>query len=243
MTPEVSGKGGMPIQRRDRRTFVRPLWALALGLFLLASAITPERADARPSHQIYCIRGVFNVFSLGMDDICDKLRKMGLSASVHNHVVWASIADEAAANYKSGKARSIILIGHSAGASAVADIAARLGELGVPVKLAIELDCLWGTTASGHVEQFLNYYVADGAGKLAVKGPKFRGTLRNISLSKKYPDIGHLNIDKNSQVHSMVITHVRQALATQPASPAPPSTPSPPAAGTTGASAGKAATQ
>ena len=229
MTPEFFGnRGGRPI---------RPLWAVVLGLFLLASAITPERADAasRPSHHIYCIRGVFNVFSLGMDELCDKLRKLGMNASVHNHMVWGSIADEAAANYKSGKARNIIVIGHSAGASAVADITARLGEVGVPVKLAVELDCLWGTTASGQVEQFLNYYVADGAGKLVVKGPKFRGMLRNISLSKNYPDIGHLNIDKNPRVHSLVIGHIRQALASSPAQP--PTPPSPPAAGTTGASA------
>ena len=240
MRPEIPRNCGMLVQRQLQRTFVRPLWALSLGLFLLASAMAPERAEARPSHHVYCIRGVLNVFSLGMDDICQKLSKMGLSASVHNHVVWSSLADEAAAKYKSGKARSIVLIGHSAGAAAVADIASRLGELGVPVKLAIELDCLWATTASGQVEQFLNYYVADGAGKLVAKGPKFRGTLRNISLSKKIPDLGHFSIDKNPKVQSMVIGHVRQALAS---SPAQPSTPSPPAAGTTGASAGKSATQ
>lgn len=59
---------------------------------------------------------------------------------MHNHLAWALVANEAAAEYKSGKARTIILVGHSAGADAIVHIAAQLGQEGIPVKMVIGLD-------------------------------------------------------------------------------------------------------
>ena len=213
MTSAVCGNREALVQQA-RRLGGRWLWTLALAGLLLVSTLGPERvaAASKPNHHIYCIRGVFNVFSLGMDEICSKASKMGLSTSVHNHAGWAGIATEAAENYKAGRIRNIILIGHSAGAGAVADITARLGEIGIPVKLAVELDCIWATTASGRVEQFINYYVATGAGKPVTKGPRFSGALRNIDLSKDQK-IGHMNIDKDPTVQAKVLGHIRQALA------------------------------
>ena len=43
------------------------------------------------------------------------------------------------------------------------------------------------------------------------KGPRFKGTLRNIDI-KDYPDIGHLNIDKLPIVHEKLISQIRQAI-------------------------------
>jgi hypothetical protein len=180
-----------------------------------------DRAPARDAdHHVYCIRGLLNVLSLGMDEICDRLTKMGFSASTHNHAVWSSLAAEAAENYKSGRKRTIILVGHSYGADAVASITQQLGTVGVPVKLAVGLDCLWETTAFGRVDRFINLYVP-GSGKRVNKGAGFKGSLQNIDVSKS--EVGHLSIHKDPGIQARVIQYVRQAMAR----PAPQQAPSP----------------
>jgi hypothetical protein len=201
---------------------------LMAALLLLTAVGVPLSAPAAPhppngphpaamrngpggSH-VYCIRGLLNVFSLGMDELCSELSRLGITASVYNHLAWAAIVDEAAAEYRAGRVRNIILVGHSLGATAVADITERLGELGVPVKLAIELDSTLGTTASGQVSQFVNYYISNGAGRPVARGANFKGTLQNIDVSKD-PNIGHLNIDKNPGLHAQIIAQARRAVA------------------------------
>ena len=99
-----------------------------------------------------------------MDEIAAKLRQQGISASVHNHLAWASIADDAAAEYKSGRVKTIVLVGHSSGATCLPDIVARLDRQGVPVKLAIGLDSVFHTSLAGRVGRYINFYVANGAG-------------------------------------------------------------------------------
>ena len=75
---------------------------------------------------VYLLRGVLNIFSLGLDDIADKLRAQGIPVTVINYLGWSSLADEVAADYKSGRVRTIILVGHSSGATALPDMVARL---------------------------------------------------------------------------------------------------------------------
>ena len=169
-------------------------------------------ATSAPSHRIYCIRGVLNVFSQGIDDLCGKLRDEGLTVTVRNHLFWPSLAEEAAADYRSGRARTIILVGHSAGAAAVTRMSNSLGRQGIPVRLGVELDPVWTTTASGQVDMLVTYYVGDGAGVPVRRGPAFEGTLTNIDVSS-YPGMGHLTIDKYPLIHEAVFALIRQALA------------------------------
>ncbi len=181
---------------------------LLLALTLGASA---QGTSARGGVHVYLVRGLMNVFSLGMDEIASKLQAQGIHATVHNHMVWSSLADEAAAEYKSGKTRTIILVGHSAGAAAIASMATRLGQLGVPVKLAISLDPVTRQTVSGHVGRYVNYYVGNGAGEPVSKGSKFSGSLQNVDV-KSNPNLGHFNIDKDQALQQKVIRAIRAAL-------------------------------
>lgn len=220
----------------DRRPVVSR-WGFALAVAMSIWAVSADRAEARevrPGHHIYCIRGLLNVFSLGMDEICDKLSKMGYSASTHNHAVWSSLASEAADDYKAGRKRTIILVGHSYGADAITSITQQLGTVGVPVKLAVALDCLWDFTANGRVDRFINIYVA-GSGKPVTKGANFKGSLQNIDVSKL--QLGHLSIHQDPKMQARVIQYVRQALA----GPAPQQTPAPAASSPAAASDGRTA--
>lgn len=191
------------------------LLAMALSLFLLVhttnAGAAQTAAPAKAYDHVYLLRGAFNIFSLGMDEIADRLQRRGVRTTVANYLSWESLADEAIAEYKSGQARAIILVGHSSGASAVAEMAARLGQHGVPVKLAIGLDPTSRMVASGHVDRYINYYIADGMGLAVVRGKQFTGVLQNIDVEKN-PALNHFNIDKNRALQDRVVSEIRAAL-------------------------------
>jgi hypothetical protein len=206
--------GGLPPQRGWYS-----LQAAALSLLMLAFSIGVSLAQVssspKPRDHVYLLRGFANVFSLGMDQIATKLQHQGVDTTVANYVSWPTLAEEAAVEYKSGRVRTIILVGHSSGAVAVTSMATRLSELGVPVKLAIGLDPTSHMVASGHVDRYVNYYIANGFGDPVDKGSQFSGVLQNVDL-ERMPGVGHFNIEKDRAVQGMVIRDIQAALANSP---------------------------
>ena len=190
---------------------------LSLALLGLSIGISNAQTTttAQPGDHVYLLRGFANVFSLGMDQIATRLKHQGIDTTVDNYLSWPTLAEEAAAEYKSRRVRTIVLVGHSSGAVAVTSMATRLSELGVPVKLAIGLDPTSRMTASGHVDRYVNYYIANGMGDPVDKGPQFSGVLQNIDL-EHMSDVSHFNIDKDGAVQSMVIRDIQAALASSP---------------------------
>jgi hypothetical protein len=94
-------------------------------------------------------------------------------------------------------------------------MATRLSELGVPVKLAIGLDPTSHVAVSGHVDRYINYYIANGFGDPVEKGPQFSGVLQNVDL-EHMPGVGHFNIEKNTVMQGKVLGDIQAALATSP---------------------------
>jgi hypothetical protein len=183
----------------------------AVTLLLLFTAFSTAPANAvsaaasgASGTRVYFLRGVLNIFSLGLDDIAAKLRQQGIQADVSNFIFWSPLADEAAAEYKSGKIKTIILVGHSSGATALPDMVAKLDQLGVPVKLAIGLDSVFRTSLSGRVGRYINFYVANGAGEPVAQTSQLRGALENVNV-QDVPGVGHLSIDKNEIMQGKVI--------------------------------------
>ncbi|MGH6771556.1 MAG: hypothetical protein ACRECO_21355 [Xanthobacteraceae bacterium] len=197
-----------------RRT-ARPLAILGCALFLVVSLpATPSGAQTsnmRPGVHVYLFRGLLNVFSLGMDDFANELAKRRIGASVYNHMLWGSAAEDAARNYKNGRARTIVVMGHSMGVSAVISMVERLGQLNVPVAVAVTLDGSPAVVPSGRVHRFVNLYISTGVGGRLTKGPKFRGSLSNVDVSR-LANIGHLNIDKQAAIHKMLMGYVNGAI-------------------------------
>jgi hypothetical protein len=211
------------------------LKAAAFAVLLLG---VPHGANAAPAApgagattaRVYLMRGLANVFSLGLDQIGYRLEQQGIRTETHNYIMWASVADEAAAAYKSGRIRTIILVGHSSGATYLPDMVARLDQQGVPVKLAIGLDSIFHTNLTGRVGRYINFYVGNGAGTRVEKTAGFKGTLENVDV-ERVPGIGHLSIDKNELIQQKVIAAIDQAVASGP-SPTPAVAPAPAAPGT-----------
>ncbi|MGC2075971.1 MAG: hypothetical protein WA728_08070, partial [Xanthobacteraceae bacterium] len=97
---------------------------------MVAFEASPGGAQPPPRGHVYPLRGLFNVFSLGMDSLAEELKRRGVYATVDNYADWQTLADQAATDYKAGKESPIILIGHSLGADAVMKMAAYLGRKG-----------------------------------------------------------------------------------------------------------------
>src|SRR5450432_1794816 len=196
-----------------RGPWLRSLRAAAMTILLLVVPVgagtanaTASAAPATGAH-VYLLRGVLNIFSLGLDDIAAKLERQGIRVTTANFVSWSSLADEAAAEYRSGKVRTIILIGHSSGATALPDMVAKLDQLGVPVKLAIGLDSVFRTSLKGRVGRYINFYIANGAGTPVEKTMEFQGQLENVNV-QDVPGVGHMSIEKNQIMQQKVISEI-----------------------------------
>lgn len=204
--------GGLAARLRPR---LRLLRAAAIALLLLpaigaGTANAAATASAASGAHVYLLRGVLNIFSLGLDDLAAKLQRQGMTVTVANYLSWSSLASEAAAEYRSGRTRTIILVGHSSGATALPDMVARLDQLGAPVKLAIGLDSVFRTSLSGRVGRYINFYVANGNGEPVARTRQLRGTLENVDVGRI--GMGHLTIDKSEIMHRKVIAAIDSAV-------------------------------
>lgn len=190
--------------------WLRSLQALAVTLLMTFSFGTSANAvptSGGTGAHVYMLRGVLNIFSLGLDEIAAKLQAQGIPVTVVNYLSWSSLADEAAAEYRSGKVRTIILVGHSSGATVLPDMVARLDQLGAPVKLAIGLDSVFRTSLSGRVGRYINFYIANGNGEPVAKTNQLRGSLENVNV-QNVPGVGHITIDKNEIIQRKVIAAI-----------------------------------
>jgi predicted alpha/beta hydrolase family esterase len=216
------------------------LLALALAAAFAASPLRAQGQEppARQSHakqqahaepqphgpraHVYLLRGLFNVFSLGMDTLAEELSKRGVETSVDNYADWATLADRAAAKYKAGTEGPIILIGHSLGADAVIDMAAYLGRKDVPVALVIPFDGTHTLVAPANVARLVNLTQRNYA--YARPGPGFKGSLANVDVSSD-ANIDHINIDKAARTHARAISEVLAAVGRGVGAPKGPQTP------------------
>jgi hypothetical protein len=161
---------------------------------------TPGMAQSRA--HVYLLRGLMNIFSLGMDTLAEKIQHRGIYATVHNYSEWQSLADHAAAAYHAGTEGPIIIIGHSLGADAVVEMSAYLGRKGVPVALAVPFDGTQSFATPSNVGRVLNLTHAD-YGRV-YRGAGFHGSIANVDVSSDR-NIDHLNIDKSARLHAQVI--------------------------------------
>lgn len=201
------------IMRRSWRLTALGAVVIALSLFLGAN---PGMAQSRA--HVYLLRGLMNIFSLGMDTLAEELSRRGVYATVHSYSDWQSLGDQAAANYRAGKEGPIILIGHSLGADAVMEMAAYLGRKGIPVALVVPFDGTQSFAASENVARVVNLTQREYA--YMRRGPGFHGSLANVDVSSD-PNIDHITIDKSPRLHARVISEVLAVVGSHRGEPPP----------------------
>ncbi len=196
------------------KTPLRPLLlaiviAGAINLFAMpgvrAQAQAP--ASAAPQAQIYLVRGLFGVFSLGMDQLALKLKEQSYEPRLIGWEQWGAAANEILANSRGGEAGRIILIGHSLGADSTIQIASTLARENIPIDLIVTFDITQPLQAPSNVVHFINFFQENGVGKRIIAESGFQGQLSNIDLSADR-SLDHLNIDESTRLQQMVVNKV-----------------------------------
>ena len=174
-----------------------------------SAAVTTATAGAETGRPyVYLLRGLLNVFSLGMDDLAAKLQRRGIAAGVYEYGQWESLCQDAAARWRSSRTQ-IVVVGHSLGGDTVIYMANRLGQMGIPVALVVAFDPVHPVPLTGSTTaRFVNLYQSNnGWGAAVPRGAGFHGELSNVDLRSR-SDISHTSIDKSSRLHEIVIGRV-----------------------------------
>lgn len=183
-----------------------PLPKLLLALLLGLGSSTFAQAAA-PHTKVYLLRGFMNIFSLGMDQLASELQQRGISAEVYNHMSAGLVSNEAIQACKSGQVSSIVLVGHSLGASAAVSVAQDLSAAGVKVALVITLDPVVRTVVPANVQQLKNLYISNGWGATVERSERFHGSLQNVDL-KNDPSVGHVSMATSPAIHKQMLQYI-----------------------------------
>jgi len=170
---------------------------------VMTHQVIAHQIVSRP--HVYLMRGLLNIFSLGMDQLAAQIQSHSIDASVYNHSFADAIVGRIVQMYRAGDRGPYILVGHSLGADAVMTMAQQLNAQGVPVALVVPVDGTDSYAASSNVACVLNLtqrsyaYMRPGAG--------FHGMLSNVDFSGD-PGIDHLTIDKSPRVQAEALRYV-----------------------------------
>lgn len=163
-----------------------------------------EQMQNRADTHVYLMRGLFGIFSLGMDDLAAKLKNAGYQAQIYQWDAWGQVVDAVNRNVAQGHRGPVVVIGHSLGANVVYDISNSLDKAQIPVLLGVLFDATEKREVPINIDTFLNFYARDGYGHIAIPGPGFRGEIDNYDLSAD-GNINHFNIDSIGRYHQMVL--------------------------------------
>lgn len=207
-----------------RMTTMRRCFLMLFATVILATSVhhAPSTAAPKPvpaesaravgETRVYLLRGLLNVFSLGMDTLGEKLNAGGIRSEVLNHDNWTALALRIAGDYRRGQRGPVILIGHSLGADVLFQLAERLDSDGVPVRLVVTFDPTNSYAVPKNVDYMLNLFQHNGFGRRVASGPGFKGELTNMDLSSDR-SIDHTSIDKSPALHDLVIAKIRAVTA------------------------------
>lgn len=174
------------------------------------NAAQAECAKIKPTRpgEVYLIRGLANVFSLGLDSSGKNFSKMGIENCVINHKYWRSIADDIVERNRKGQVSfPIVIIGHSLGANVTPQLATLIGKYNIEVSYAVMLDPVEPTSVGKNVKRIVNYYIPK-SNKNKMLSPKksFTGVLENVDV-RKFGGFDHFNIDEDKRLRKAMYTY------------------------------------
>ena len=180
---------------------------LCLPAVVLMTAVSP--ATAAMHKKVYLLRGLTNVLSPGIDQLNEELQHRGVDVTIANHAFSDSLAHEAIEDCKSGKIGSIVLVGHSLGASAAVSMAEQLRQAGLHVALIVTMDPVMKIVVPNNVHLVRNYYLSSGVGVAAERSGHFHGTLQNVDMGKT--DYGHVSLTTAPAVQNQAMHDILAA--------------------------------
>jgi hypothetical protein len=193
----------------------------AACFFIVLLALLPAQAGfaqpqphpaTAPREKVFLLRGFTNVLSPGIDELAQELKEKNVETEVANHVFALSLASEAIDDCRSGRVGTIVLVGHSFGATGALMMADRLNKAGMRVALVVTLDPVIKRSVPANVLRLENFYVSSGVGTSLQPGANFHGSLKNIDL-KDDPGLGHISVTTFPAMQKQVLHDILTANA------------------------------
>jgi hypothetical protein len=166
------------------------------------------------------IRGIFSVFSLGLDDLALQLARRGYRVDVAPPLLAPLAAAKIRNEYRNDPSIGpLVIIGHSMGGRLCCHIPRAWQRDGIPVRLVVIADANPCTTVPPNVQRCVNMYVTNDWGLFhgqPVAAQSLSTELINLDVSKTaHPPgvarVNHFNIDAHPWIHSMILAEVERA--------------------------------
>lgn len=174
--------------------------------------------------QAFCLRGLLDVFSLGLNDLSERLRSEGIVARTVSGPSWRSLARNIyRARLQGDLHRPLILVGHSYGADNAIRLARKLGRWNIDVELLVLLDATSPPPLPSNVARCLHVYRPTVVGNLfpflfagnpvdAEEGNNRTEIVNKIVSRENFgaaaARIDHLNLDASVAVHDLVLKEI-----------------------------------
>jgi len=186
-------------------------------------AVTP----ARPHYagEVYLLRGLFNVWSTGMDEIGKKLQARGVKGEVLPGPEWLILGEHILSRrQKLSHQDPLVLVGHSYGADDAVRLARFLEGKNVTVDALVLVDPTTPPTIPANVKRCFNLFKSRPSTDWM---PWFRGIAVHVKNRKtqllnydlrlhdptgRYANLDHFKIDNNPDVHGIVIREILRSL-------------------------------
>jgi len=224
---KISANAWMAEMVRTEGKFLFGVLIAVLGA--LSGGCATPRAD-RPVEpcigEAFCLRGLLDVFSLGLNELAERLRQEGFDANSMSGGSWRTLSRELQQSRLRGESRRpLVLIGHSYGADNAVRMARELGKWDIEVDFLVLLDATSPPTVPANVARCLHLYRPTVLGDLlpfAFAGNPVEPEEGNnrteiinriISESALGPGaarVDHFNIDASASVHDLVVDEVLQ---------------------------------
>jgi hypothetical protein len=173
-----------------------------------AQAACAKITPTKPG-EVYLMRGLANIFSLGLDEYGKELSKRGIENCVFNHSTWQSLVNDIIERSYNGQvSEPIMIVGHSLGAGVAPKMATALAKHNIAVAYVAMLDPVEPTRVGGEVEEIINYYLPKrNKDNHLYPGQGFSGDLENIN-AQKFGGVDHFNIDEKPNLKGVILTKV-----------------------------------
>jgi Thioesterase domain len=181
----------------------------ALLITALAAGASSASAATAAHKKVYLLRGLTNVLSPGIDHLNEELQRRNIDVTIANHAFSDSLASEAIEGCKSGRFGSIVLVGHSLGASAAVSMAEQLQKAGLHVALIVTIDPVTKIVVPGNVRALRNYFLSSGVGTVVERSGRFHGTLQNVDMGKT--EYGHVSLTNAPVVQNQAMRDILAA--------------------------------
>lgn len=154
------------------------------------------------SMDVYLFRGLAGVpFSVGLDDLEDKIKASGIHAETHPHSAWQQVYNKI---LRSGT-KEVAFIGHSMGALSSISLAKKLSGSGIRVAYIGLIDIPGSGKVAPKNASWAEAYTSSQPGFYPlVQNPRFKNLVVNTRVARTV----HITIDDSERVHDAIISAV-----------------------------------